>query len=333
MATTVAQARAKPDDAPRKLNELIEIMWDRRGGDRALSPREPWEEVLRRLREYGTFQESRANLLAALDDRWKTRLRVYDNGRRFGIQRSGDKEGDGRGVWVAALNDGWELQLAVEDPKEGTTIIRTEHLGAGESIVGRLEALLAEIENPTPEITAQEAYKRLLRDHVGPHLRREGYKGSGGNYHRESGDYLVSIQFQKSKWSSKDRVDYRINISVRHPETVMAFDKANTEALKRNREWEQAPGGDWHSGFPGSEGDHRVWVSLRPSDDLASHAAMLLDDLRTHVFAEIERQIGLPLSSPTPPTERPLRPSREQLDAEALEWTNEMLRQAGVRFQ
>ena len=96
---------------------------------------------------------------------------------------------------------------------------------------------------------------------------------------------------------------------------------------------EHAPAGDWHSGFPGSEGDHRVWVSLRPSDDLASHAAMLLDDLRTHVFAEIERQIGLPLSSPTPPTERPLRPSRVQLDAEALEWTNEMLRQAGVRFQ
>lgn len=333
VATTVAQARANPTDAPKKLDQLIETMWDRRGGDRTLSPRESWGEVLGRLRKYGPFQLSRANLLAALDDRWKARLEVYDNGRRFGIQRIGDKEGDSRGVWIAALADGYELQLAVEHPKEGTTILRTEHVDIGESILERLEGLLGQIDNPTSEVTAQEAFKRLLRDHVGPLLRREGYKGSNGSYRRQSGDYVVSLGFQKSKWSKKERVDYRVNASVRHPETVKAFNEANTGALEMNREWEQAPAGDWRSGFPGPESPHRAWVSLRPSDDLTAHTTTLLDELRLHVFPEIKRQIDLPLSPPTPLADRPLRPSREQLDAEALNRTNEILRQAGVTFE
>ena len=80
------------------------------------------------------------------------------------------------------------------------------------------------------EVTAQQAYRVLLRDHVGPELRSRGFKGPSGRYEKIVGDYRVRIGFQKSKWSDRAHVDYRLNLSVTHPPTQARFNEANQEA-------------------------------------------------------------------------------------------------------
>jgi hypothetical protein len=55
-----------------------------------------------------------------------------------------------------------------------------------------------------------------------------------------------------------------------------------------------------------------------------------MDDLEHYAFPEIQRQIQLPLSMPTPPAERALQPSREQLNRDALSTTLRALREAGA---
>lgn len=100
-------------------------------------------------------------------------------------------------------------------------------------------------------VTAQEVYRVLLRDHVGPFLRGEGYKGPAGQYQKQVDDYLVSIGFQKSIWSDRDHVDYRMNLRVIHPATAEMFDAANAAALEIERERQTAPTGNWAAALPG----------------------------------------------------------------------------------
>jgi hypothetical protein len=159
-------------------------------------------------------------------------------------------------------------------------------------------------------VTAQDAYRVLLRNHVGPALRREGYKGSAGRYQWKSGDYVVAIGFQKNKWSDREHVDYRLNLRVAHPDTAEMFNAANAVAMASDREWQDAPTGHWLAAFPGpmmpmsgqflnpelffamrSCDPRDAWITLRPSDDVSSHAGLLLGDLARCVFPEIEAQL------------------------------------------
>jgi hypothetical protein len=164
--------------------------------------------------------------------------------------------------------------------------------------------------------SAQYSYRRLLRDFVGPALRTHGLKGSSGSYKRTSGEYLVSIGFAKHPRSSKDHVYYHLVSGVTHPDTKGLYDHANREARDQGREWETAPAGTWHGDFPGHFLPGFPWVELRAEADVSSHAEELLNRLNQYLFPEIERQLRLPLSIPTPPSERPVSKSKEQRDQE-----------------
>jgi len=175
-------------------------------------------------------------------------------------------------------------------------------------------------------MTAQQAFRVLLRDYVGPVLRRQGYKGSAGHFHKEVGDYVVLIGFQKSKWSDREHVDYRLNLRVVNPAIVEKFKTANTAANAFDREWQDAPAGNWLASFPGAMlpllgrfllpeiffamgccNPRDAWVTLRASDPVPLHAEALLDDIVRCVFPEIEAQIHAKLEDPDPPESRPLR--------------------------
>jgi hypothetical protein len=200
------------------------------------------------------------------------------------------------------------------------------------------------------EVTAQQAYRVLLRDHVGPELRSRGFKGPSGRYEKVVGDYRVRIGFQKSKWSDRAHVDYRLNLGVTHPPSQARFNEANQEAKAIGKEWEYAPAGSWYAAFPGpnvamsgrildpesfarmeSAPPEHHWITLRPTDDIADHAARLMRDIDNCVSPEIERQLLAPLEKPTPPQDRPDRPSRDELGQQILESTLNALRAAGVR--
>jgi hypothetical protein len=122
-----------------------------------------------------------------------------------------------------------------------------------------------------------------------------------------------------------------LNVFVQHPETAQLYNRANMEALEQGRDFEKAPAGAWYSRFPGLIGpteQHRI--SLRSADDLREHADELLSDIARYVFPEIDHQLQLPLSRPTPLWDRPMRPSREELSRESLSTTVEALRAAGI---
>lgn len=62
--------------------------------------------------------------------------------------------------------------------------------------------------------SAQNAFKRLLRDVVAPELRRQGFTGSGSLYLLPDAASWAQVGFQKSTSSTADVVKFTINLKV-----------------------------------------------------------------------------------------------------------------------
>src|SRR6266508_1633339 len=62
--------------------------------------------------------------------------------------------------------------------------------------------------------TAQESFKQMLRDHVAPALREMGFRGSGQNFSLRSDSHWALLDFQKSQWSSEDKIAFTVNLPV-----------------------------------------------------------------------------------------------------------------------
>jgi len=62
--------------------------------------------------------------------------------------------------------------------------------------------------------TAQDVFKRLLRDSVAPELRRQGLKGSGSAYVLPDAAFWAQVGFQRSTSSNDDLVKFTINLKV-----------------------------------------------------------------------------------------------------------------------
>jgi hypothetical protein len=62
--------------------------------------------------------------------------------------------------------------------------------------------------------SAQEVFKRLLRDAVAPELRRQGLKGSGAAYVLPDTAFWAQVGFQKSTSNNSDFVKFTINLKV-----------------------------------------------------------------------------------------------------------------------
>ena len=147
--------------------------------------------------------------------------------------------------------------------------------GCAQNAPGILNGLLEEIVNrmPAPELSALDAYRALLRDHVAPALRRDGYTGSGGRFRRIVGEHEVFIQFQKARFSTRARVDYQVHIDVIHRATAELFRQANEEAMALGRRPEGPSGLTYEATLPDRRVSRGGWYGLRPDDDLARHAS------------------------------------------------------------
>ena len=64
------------------------------------------------------------------------------------------------------------------------------------------------------DTTAQDVYKQMLREHVAPALRELGFGGapSRGNFRYETATHAAEVRFQKSRYSSKQEVDFWVNL-------------------------------------------------------------------------------------------------------------------------
>jgi hypothetical protein len=324
-ATTVERARPALPDAPAALDRMLHAMLGEREPNSSGAEGSSWDEMVGEFRVFAVQDAAKAELLASVAAALRERLEIDDNGQDFGITRIGDSRDDGEGVWISQVSDGWSFVHRVNSTRGSGSRILSETTARAENATGILNGLLEALAGgaPAPELSAQDAYRRLLRDHVGPALRHDGYKGAAGDLRRTAGEFQVSIQFQKSHHSTRARVDYLLNISVQHSGTAERFHQANTEARALERRQQGASAGMYHQQFPGLTRSGRHWLSLRPDEDLADHAATLLSDIRGVLYPAIEEQLRLPLPPPTPPPDRATQPSREELNREM---TNSLLR-------
>jgi hypothetical protein len=63
-------------------------------------------------------------------------------------------------------------------------------------------------------MTALEAFTNLIRDHVGPALRADGFKGSGVAFTLPEPAHWVNLGFQKSRYSDSEDVKFTVNLTV-----------------------------------------------------------------------------------------------------------------------
>ena len=66
--------------------------------------------------------------------------------------------------------------------------------------------------------SAQDVFKRALRDAVAPELRRQGLKGSGSAYVLPDAAFWAQVGFQRSTASNSDLVKFTINLKVTEKE-------------------------------------------------------------------------------------------------------------------
>jgi hypothetical protein len=267
----VARARPALASAPTALARMLAAMFEDHEVTPSSAGSATWDGIVSRIRGYAAEDAAKAGLLESVDAGLRDRCEIYDNGRDFTIIRVGDSS-DGEGVWISQAGDGWSFTHRVGSPQDsGARILGEATAGAenaAQTLNGLLEAMVSRM--PAAELTAQDAYRELLRAHVAPALRQCGYTGSGGRFHRSAGDHEVLIHFRKMRYSTRALVHYVVDVHVVHPVRVRGVHGVQ---LKRN-------------GKP--------WFSLRADDDVAAHAAMLLADLYSVAFPAIEERLRLP---------------------------------------
>ena len=61
-------------------------------------------------------------------------------------------------------------------------------------------------------MTAQETYEAMMEAYVRPRLRQLGFRGSRQNYSLPSASHFAMLGFQKSAFSTAERVRFTVNV-------------------------------------------------------------------------------------------------------------------------
>jgi Domain of unknown function (DUF4304) len=140
--------------------------------------------------------------------------------------------------------------------------------------------------------TAQETFKAMMKQTVGPGLRALGFQGSGQNYLLPSLEYWAMLGFQKAKWSDARQVGFTGNILVvsratwadarreqsYFPERPTANTYWSTDCWQK-RIGEVLPGG----------GD--LWWELPADQDWADLASAVLWAVRDYVLPTMQKHM------------------------------------------
>jgi hypothetical protein len=219
--TTLRRSRATVERAPVVLDKVLAAwLLSYTAAPRPKSPKaalDSWDGVIERMRRTSENDTAKADLLGSVSPEWMDRCYPRDSGWTFSILRVGDHSWIGLGVWIDLTEHGWLLSLErrdistvrrsdapafvagrrAEGSTEGTTVLEqvsTTRADAGASLNRLLEVMLASeplVAGEAATETAQESFRRLLREHVAPALRRDGFRGSGNEYRRTAGEYEI----------------------------------------------------------------------------------------------------------------------------------------------
>jgi hypothetical protein len=140
--------------------------------------------------------------------------------------------------------------------------------------------------------TAQDAYKRMIREHLSPRLRALGFKGSGGAYEWPSESHWIVLGVQASQFSSADGVKFTLNCQVvrrdvweeaRQKDSYLGS-KPKPNTVAGSFVWWARIG----SLMPGGEDK---WWWLRPSDDVEALPEEVGSAVQEYVVPAIGREV------------------------------------------
>src|ERR1700691_2996537 len=165
---------------------------------------------------------------------------------------------------------------------------------------------------PAAVDTAQTAFKIMLRDQIAPALRKMGFKGSGNSYEMFRDGYRVLIQVQRSKFSTRDSVQFDANVSDVHPPTIELFNKENERARQQGKDLENGGGySDRLNNLAGGNAYGFPWI-VKPDEPRGPVAEDFIECVRRYFLPVIEEETRRPLPSPTPLNERADRSYRDE---------------------
>jgi hypothetical protein len=147
-------------------------------------------------------------------------------------------------------------------------------------------------------LTAQDAYKVLIRDSIAPRLRELGFKGSGREFWLSSESFWAGIGFQASAWSDKSAVQFTVNIQV-----VEKDRWAELVASRPDRHYPQRPAANssysshvaWVTRIGELMDGQDHWWSTRGVVNLAALAEEVVREIRDRALPEMRlRMSGQP---------------------------------------
>ncbi len=154
--------------------------------------------------------------------------------------------------------------------------------------------------------TAQQAFSRMIHELITPALRRLGMNSVGG-YRHDSGEYTGYLGFQKSRYNTKDTVEFTINIGAAYAPTSDGY---------------------WHDRIGKVTPARRdTWWTLRAGHPIEPVAGEVLAAIRTYGWPAILAALDSPGFPPDPayrwPRSFPPEPSSALLPAWADDPENE----------
>jgi len=137
--------------------------------------------------------------------------------------------------------------------------------------------------------TAQDGYRRILREHVAPALRELGFRGapSRGNFRYETSTHAAEVRFRKSSGSTRQQVRFWVLLHATEIESEQAYWDRSLDDLAR----------DWgHSGN---------WI-IHAGNTIEPVAGEVVHSLRSHAWPAIQAA----LDNPGYPPDRSIRWAR-----------------------
>jgi hypothetical protein len=310
MGTVVKKQVVPFERGATALNEFLGLILEGRETPSVKQGTNAWGDMVASFRRYAHGDRTKADLLESVDPKWTKVSEANDNGQRLEIQRLGDTPRDGAKLIIRLDGDRYLFELRHQESTGRDDVLREAEVTIADAPL-LLNELLATMlsdrleRSKSVHVTAQEVFKTMLRQQIAPALREMGFKGSGNNYQMSREGYRIQIELQRSKWSTRDSVQFDANVSVRHPPTVELFNEANQRARQQGKAMENL-GWNFHprlSQLARPNTTQFSWI-VRPNEPSEPVAHDFIEAVRNRFLPVIEEEIRRPLPSPTPLTER-----------------------------
>lgn len=307
---TVIKRRVVPfEQGGVALNEFIGAMLEGRRSEPVGQDTTTWDDTVASFRQDADAERTKADLLESVLPKWTHLSEAHDNFQRVEIQRLGDAPGDGIKLNIRLDGAIFLFALRHQDWTGRDDVLREAAVTISdappllEELLGTMLSDRADRSRAT-HATAQDVFKAMLRQEIAPALRALGFKGSGNRYEMSRDEYRIQIQLQRSKWSTRDSVQFDANLSVIHPATMALFNEQNQSARQQGKAMEGS--GSFHSrlntlsrrnthGFP--------WI-IRANEPTEPVAHDFIEAIRRDFLPVIEEEVHRPLRRPTPLSER-----------------------------